>query len=144
MTDNETTKFNKKIIQEFRKNHGIVGEPFSGIPLLLLATTGAKSGKSRLNPLAYSEEGDDIVVIASMAGAEQNPPWFYNLKAYPNVEVEVGDEKFQAIAQITDEPLRTDLYKKMEEKMPMFSQDREKTKRVIPVILLKKVNSSTN
>jgi len=139
MSENETTKFNKKIIDEFRANKGIVGAPFAEIPLLLLGTIGAKSGKSRLNPLAYNKEGKDIIVVASMAGANQNPPWFYNLKANPIVNVEIDEDNFQAVAKITEEPNRTDFYNRIEEKMPMFADYKKKTNRIIPVILLERI-----
>ena len=133
---NETTAFNQKIIAEFRANAGVVGPPFEGAPLLLLGNVGAKSGEARTNPLAYTTDGDDLIIIASFAGADKHPPWYYNLKANPNVTVEVGTEKYAALASEVEEPDRTRLYTQMEEQMSTFTDYREKTERVIPVIRL--------
>ncbi len=83
-------EFNQKIIDEFRANDGIVGGPFEGASLLLLGTTGAKSGQRRTNPLAYMDEGDRLIVIASFAGAPSNPPWYHNLRANPEVTVSMS------------------------------------------------------
>ena len=133
---NPTQEFNKKIIAEFRANKGVVGAPFEGAPLLLLGTIGAKSGEARTNPLAYLADGDRMIIIASFAGADQHPPWYHNLKANPEVIVEVGEEKFSALAAEVDEPERSELYAKMEAAMSAFTEYRQKTDRVIPVIAL--------
>jgi deazaflavin-dependent oxidoreductase (nitroreductase family) len=128
--------FNNKIIGEFRANDGVVGGSFTDMPLLLLGTTGAKSGIARTNPLAYLEDGKRLVIIASYAGAPSSPPWFYNLVANPEVTVEVGSDKYQARATVVGEPQRSDLYGKMAAAMPIFSEYAAKTNRVIPVITL--------
>lgn len=133
---NETTAFNEKIIAEFRANGGVVGPPFAGAPLLLLGNVGAKSGAERVNPLAYTTDGDDLIIIASFAGADKHPPWYHNIVANPQVTVEVGTEKFSALATVVDEPDRTRLYSQMEGQMSTFTDYREKTERVIPVIRL--------
>ncbi len=135
---NETTAFNEKIIAEFRANNGVVGAPFEGVPLLLLGNTGAKSRASRTNPLAYTTDGDDLIIIASFAGADKHPPWYYNLLANPEVTVEVGTEQFTAVASVVDESDRTRLYTQMESQMATFTDYREKTKRVIPVVRLRR------
>lgn len=137
---NKTTiqDFNKTIIEEFRANKGVVGGQFKGAPLLLLTTVGAKSGRSRINPLAYLADKNRYVIIASYAGAPTSPPWYYNLKANPTVEVEVGAERFKARAEILAEPERTQLYQKMAKVMPVFSEYQKKTTRSIPVIALKR------
>ncbi len=129
-------EFNKSIIDEFRKNDGIVGGQFAGARLLLLSTTGAKTGLARVNPLAYIADGDRHVIIASYAGAPNNPPWYYNLLANPEVSVEVGSERFTARADVLDEPKRTELFSRMVEMMPVFSEYQSKTARVIPVVAL--------
>ena len=129
-------EFNQSIIDEFRSNDGVVGGPFEGASLLLLGTIGAKSGLPRTNPLAYLREGDRLIVIASYAGAPVNPPWYYNLLANPEVSVEVGTEKFTAIASVVDEPDRSALYARMAQKMPAFQEYEAKTSRVIPVVAL--------
>ena len=128
--------WNKAIIDEFRANAGKVGGQFAGRTLLLLHTTGAKSGETRVNPLVYIPDGERYVVIASKGGAPTNPDWYYNLSANPEVTVEVGSEKFQAVAQVTAEPERTHLYEKMESVNPGFSEYKSKTTRSIPVITL--------
>lgn len=127
---------NKAIIDEFRANAGKVGGPFAGRTLLLLHTTGAKSGQERINPVAYTTDGDRLVIIASKGGAPTNPDWYRNIVANPLVTVEVGTEKFQARAAIAAEPERTRLYDKMIEMMPGFAEYRQKTTRIIPVIVL--------
>ena len=97
--------FNEKIIDEFRANAGVVGGQFEGSSLLLLTTKGAKTGQMRTNPLAYVDDGDKWVVFASFAGAPNNPPWYYNLLANPEVRVEVGQDQYQAIASESREIL---------------------------------------
>jgi deazaflavin-dependent oxidoreductase (nitroreductase family) len=135
----ELNERNKKIIDEFRANGGKVGGRFEGRTLLLLHTKGAKSGQERINPLACIRDGERFVVIASKAGADTNPDWYYNVTANPQVTVEVGTETFQAQATIAEEPERTHLYDKMVEVMPGFGDYRIKTTRVIPVIVLTRV-----
>ena len=127
---------NKKIIEEFRTHQGKVGGYFEGKNLLLLHTKGAKSGEERVNPVAYVKDKDRWVVIASKGGAPTNPDWYYNLRANPQVTIEVGTEKHQARAAIVEEPERTRLYNKMVEMLPGFDDYRQKTARVIPVFLL--------
>ena len=131
---------NRAIIAEFRANDGRVGGRFAGRTLLLLHTTGAKSGLERINPVAYFTDGDRLVIIASKAGAPTNPDWYYNLVVHPLVTVEVGAEKFQARATITAEPERTRLYARMVEIMPTFADYQRNTTRLIPVITLERVN----
>ena len=132
----EVSAFNKKVIEEFRANGGVVGGQMEGMPLLLLHTVGARSGQPRVNPLAYTRDGDRLVVIASFAGASHHPPWYHNLVASPGVTVEVGGEKFEASASVAEEPERTALYDKMASAMPIFSEYQSRTERVIPVVLL--------
>ena len=133
---NERINWNQKIIDEFRANDGKVGGRFEGRTLLLLHTTGAKSGKERVNPVAYVREGERYVVIASKGGAPTNPGWYYNILAHPRLTVEVGTKTFQVDAKVAEEPERTRLYNKMVEIMPGFDDYRRKTERVIPVIVL--------
>jgi deazaflavin-dependent oxidoreductase (nitroreductase family) len=90
---NTTKDWNKSIIEEFRANEGKVGGYFKNSTLLLLHTTGAKSGKARINPLMYLKVRDRFLVIASNKGGETNPAWYYNIVANPDVAVEVGTEK---------------------------------------------------
>jgi deazaflavin-dependent oxidoreductase (nitroreductase family) len=128
--------WNSAIIAEFRANGGKVGGRWAGRTLLLLHTTGAKSGQRRVNPLAYTRDGDRLVVIASKGGAPTNPDWYYNLLANPLVTVEVGTEQFQAQATVPAEPERTRLYDQMAKVMPGFAEYQRNTTRRIPVITL--------
>lgn len=130
--------WNKKVIEEFRANQGKVGGNFENMTLLLLHTIGAKSGLSRLNPLAYTEDGDRLVIIASKGGADTHPDWYYNVVANPQVTVEVGTDKYDAVATVEEEPERTRLYDQMATKYPFFEKYRQGTSRVIPVITLKR------
>lgn len=131
-------ELNKNIIKEFRANDGKVSGQFENVPLLLLTTTGAKSGLSRTNPLAYFAEGERYIIIASYAGAPSNPPWFYNLKANSEVTVEVGADNFKAIATEISEPERTNVYEKIAAAAPVFAEYQNKTTRTIPVIELRR------
>lgn len=133
---NDPNEWNRKIIEEFRANEGKVGGQFANTPLLLLHTTGAKSGLPRINPVAYLNDGERYVVIASKGGAPANPDWYHNLVANPEVSVEVGSEQFKARAEVAEEPERSQLYEKMAVKNPGFAEYQRKTSRVIPVIVL--------
>lgn len=130
---------NRAIIEEFRTNGGKVGGPFAGRTLLLLHTMGAKSGQSRINPVAYIHDGERLVIIASKGGSPTNPGWYHNIVAHPLVTVEVGTEEFQARVVIAEEPERTRLYAKMVEMMPAFGEYQRRTTRLIPVIILMRV-----
>jgi deazaflavin-dependent oxidoreductase (nitroreductase family) len=129
--------FNTQIIEEFHSNEGRVGGMFEGMPLLLLHHTGAKSGKSRVNPLAYQADDGRYVIFASKAGAPTNPDWYYNLKAQPNVKIEVGTDTIDAVASEASGEERERLYRTQVERVPQFAEY-EKTagERVIPVIVL--------
>jgi len=128
--------FNKQVIEEFRANGGKVGGYFKEQDVLLLTTTGARSGRPRLVPLVYTKAGEAYVVLASKAGADTHPDWYFNLVANPEVTVEVGTGTFQARARETAEPERTQLYTVHETKMPGFKEYRLHTSREIPVIVL--------
>jgi deazaflavin-dependent oxidoreductase (nitroreductase family) len=128
--------WNRTIIDEFRANSGKVGGRFAGRTLLLLHSVGAKSGQERVNPVAYTTDGNRLVIIASKGGAPTNPDWYYNILAKPLVTVEVGTKKFQARAEVASEPERTRLFNKMVEVAPGFADYQQKTTRVIPVIVL--------
>jgi deazaflavin-dependent oxidoreductase (nitroreductase family) len=133
---NDPNEWNKKIIKEFRENDGEVGGMFAEMALLLLHTTGAKSGLPRVNPMAYLRDGDRLAVVASKGGAPTNPDWYHNVVAHPNVKVEVGTEEYKAVAEVAIEPERTHLFKKMVALNPGFEEYEQKTSRVIPVITL--------
>lgn len=131
------TDFNAKIIDEFHANEGSVGGMFEGLPLLLLHHTGAKSGKSRINPLAYQGDDGRYVVFASKAGAPSNPDWYHNLKAHPNVTIEVGTETIDVVASEATGEERNRLYRTQAERIPQFAEYEQKAEgRVIPVMVL--------
>jgi deazaflavin-dependent oxidoreductase (nitroreductase family) len=130
------TDFNARIIDEYRANEGRVGGMFEGLPLLLLHHTGARSGKSRVNPLAYQSDGGRYVVFASKAGAPTNPDWYHNLKAHPNVTIEVGADTFDVLASEATGEERERLYRAQAERVPQFAEYERKTERAIPVIVL--------
>ncbi len=136
---NERHEFNKKIIEEFRANGGKVGGMFANAPMILITMKGAKSGQTRVTPLVYSKDGDRYVVIASMAGAPNNPDWYYNLKAHPDVSVEIAGEKFQVKARITSGEERERLFNHQAAQLPVFDDYRKKTTRQIPVFVLERV-----
>ena len=134
--------FNDKLIEEFRANGGkVLSGPFVGAPLLLLTTTGAKSGRPFTTPLVYTKDGDRIVIIASKAGAPKHPAWYHNLKAHPTTTIEIGKEKFQAKATITKDPERQRLFDAQAKAMPAFAGYQKNTTRQIPVIVLERMRS---
>lgn len=134
----DVNDWNKKIVAEFRENDGVVGGRFAGIPLLLLHNRGAKSGEPRLNPVAYQQVGDAFAVFASFNGAPQNPAWYHNLVAHPDVEVEVGTERFPVTARVTTGAERTGIWEQQKADFPGFAEYEEKAGREIPVILLER------
>ncbi len=136
MTDQNT--YDRQLIEEFRANRGKSGGPMEGRPLLLLTTTGAKSGQLRTTPMMYIPDGDRLLVIASNAGAPVHPDWYRNLVAYPEVTVEVGNEIFEAIAIVTEGPERQRLWTRVVELYPFFADHQAKVTRQIPVIVLKR------
>jgi deazaflavin-dependent oxidoreductase (nitroreductase family) len=128
--------FNAQIIEEFRANAGRVGGIFEGTPLLLLHHTGARSGKRRINPVAYLRDGNRYVIFASKAGAPTNPGWYHNLKAHPEVSIEVGTEEIDVVASEATGPERERLFTAQAERSPQFAEYQAQTDRLIPVIIL--------
>ncbi|HEX5588574.1 MAG TPA: nitroreductase family deazaflavin-dependent oxidoreductase [Acidimicrobiia bacterium] len=129
--------YNTKIIDEFRANAGKV-EGFDAFEMLLLHTTGAKTGAERVNPLAFRREGDDLVVFASYAGRPKHPMWFHNLVANPDVEVELGTETFSARARVAEGDERTRIWEAQKAEVPQFAEYEQKADREIPVIVLER------
>lgn len=130
--------FNEQIIAEFRANEGKVGGPFEGANLVLLTTTGAKSGKRTTSPVMYFEDGDRYIVIASYAGRDTNPAWYHNLRANPEVTAEIGKETFEVEAEVVEGEERDELYARMVEIAPGFAEYQAKTTRRIPVVALRR------
>ncbi len=132
------SNYNQTIIETFRANGGKVP---GWDRLLLLTTTGAKTGVQRTNPIAYSTDGDHLVIAASKGGAPTNPSWYSNLLANPIVTVELDGERFQARATVvTDQAERDRLYAHHAELMPGFADYEKKTTRKIPVVLLQRIS----
>jgi deazaflavin-dependent oxidoreductase (nitroreductase family) len=128
--------FNERIIEEFRANEGRVGGRFEGNPLLLLHHTGAKSGQSRINPLAYLNDGGRYVVFASKGGAPTNPDWYHNLKAHPNTTIEVGTDTIDVDASEATGEDRERLFGIQAERVPQFAEYQKQIERLIPVMVL--------
>ena len=129
-------QFNQRTIAEFRANHGRVGGNFAGAPLLLLHTVGARSRQPRINPMMYLADGDRYLVFASKAGADSNPGWYRNLRANPDVTIEVDDETIAVHATELTGVERDEKYRIQSQRYPGFAAYQEKTSRTIPVIAL--------
>jgi len=132
-------EMNRQVIEQFRANEGVVGGDLEGMPLALVTMTGAKTGRELCSPLAYSYDGDDVVVIASKAGAPEHPQWYYNLVANSNVTVEVGADKWESTAELVEGDERTRLYDAQAAVMPQFAdyaKSAAEANRVIPVFKL--------
>lgn len=132
----EMSDFNRKVIDEFRANDGKVGGPFDGAPVLLLTSTGAKSGERRTTPVVYQPDGERMVIFASKAGAAENPAWYHNLRANPTATVEVGTDTVEVEAIVTEGDERERLFSKQKQLMPQFADYEQKTTRQIPVVAL--------
>jgi deazaflavin-dependent oxidoreductase (nitroreductase family) len=133
--------FNEKIIEEFRANGGRVGGMFEGMPMILIHHIGAKSGVERVVPLAHFPEDDgSTVIVASNGGAPTHPAWFHNLKANPKIDVEVGTERYTAVAEELPRPERDEVWKRVVVENPGFGDYERKTDRVIPLVRLTRVS----
>jgi deazaflavin-dependent oxidoreductase (nitroreductase family) len=130
----EEREFNEQNIDEFRRNGGKVGGQFEGFPLLLLTSTGAKSGAQRVNPVAYFDIDGKIYIVGSAAGRENNPAWVHNIRANPRVTVEIGAESPKP-ATVRELPRdeRDSIYRIVVERAPGFGEYQERTDRLIPV-----------
>lgn len=135
--------FNNSIVEEFRTNAGVVGGPFEGATLLLLHTTGAKSGEPRLNPLAYFGIDGKIFIVGSKAGADTNPAWVHNLRANPSAHIEVGTsgrvEAYDVTARELPADERDAVFAQVVAHAPGFGEYQAKTSRVIPLFELERV-----
>jgi deazaflavin-dependent oxidoreductase (nitroreductase family) len=138
MTEND---FNGSIISEFRAHGGKVGGQFAGAPLLLLHSTGARTGRSSVSPVMYLADEDRYVIFASKAGADTNPAWYHNLKAHPDTTIEVGTETLRVKVVELHGRERDELYARQAERYPGFGEYQARTKRVIPVLALAPVSS---
>lgn len=128
--------WNQQIMEEFRTHEGKVGGPFEGVTLLLLTTTGAKSGQTRINPLTSLRDGGRLFIFAGNGGSPKNPDWYYNLVAHPQVTVEIGTEQFEATAVLLEGEERDQIYAKEVQAHPGVADFEKKTNRKIPVVEL--------
>lgn len=128
--------WNKQIIEEFRANGGQVGGQFAGAPLLLLHTTGAKSGQERVNPMMYRKLGESYAVFASKAGAPTHPDWYHNLRANPRVRAEIGTGTVELAARVAEGEERERVWAAQKQEYPGFAGYEAKTTRQIPVVIL--------
>lgn len=133
----DTNDWNTKIIEEFRANGGKVGGQFEGAPLLLITTTGAKTGKRHTVPVMYLPYGDRMVIFASKAGAPTHPDWYHNLMAHPMATVEVGKKMFEATATVETGTERDRFFKQQVGLYPGFADYQKQTTRQIPVVSLR-------
>lgn len=136
----EMNDFNQQIIEEFRRNQGVVGGPFAGAPVVLLTTTGARTGRTRTNPLVaqLADDGTTLYVFASKAGAPTHPDWYHNLVAHPEVVVEFGTDRFDAVAEPLTGAVRDEIYARQEARFPDFAAYQQRAGRVIPVVALRR------
>ncbi|HEY7014196.1 MAG TPA: nitroreductase family deazaflavin-dependent oxidoreductase [Streptosporangiaceae bacterium] len=128
--------WNSKIIEEFRANDGKVGGPFEGAPLLLLHTVGAKTGQQRVNPMMYRTVPDGYAVFASKGGAPDNPDWYHNLLAHPQVSAEIGTRTVELKARVAEGDEREKIWTAHKAAYPGFAEYEQKTSRQIPVVIL--------
>jgi deazaflavin-dependent oxidoreductase (nitroreductase family) len=128
--------FVKGHVMLYRLSGGKLGTTMGGNPVLLLTTRGRKSGAERHVPVAPFIEGDSVYVIASLGGAPQHPGWYFNVKANPDVEAQIGPDRWKARATILEEPERTQVWQRVVAAMPGFADYQKKTSRVIPVVKL--------
>ncbi len=134
------SEWNDKIIEEFRANAGRVGGNFEGAPLLLLHSTGAKSGRERISPMMYRKVGDAWAVFASKAGADTNPDWYHNLLANPRAEIEVGTDRVDVTARTATDDEREPIWSAQKADYNGFAGYEQKTSRQIPVVILEQAS----
>jgi deazaflavin-dependent oxidoreductase (nitroreductase family) len=131
--------FNRLLIDQFRASRGMLTGQLAGAPILLLTTTGAKTGRRHTTPLGYLRDGQRHVVAASRAGAPANPHWYANLLANPAASVETGIETFDARATIAEGAERSRLFGQLAAQWPMQLDYQQKTTRQIPVVILERL-----
>ncbi len=129
-------EWNKQVIAEFRANGGKVGGQFAGASMILVHHFGAKSGVERVSPMVYFPDGDRMLIVASAAGSPKNPDWYHNLRAHPEVSVEVGTETFPVVVEELPPAERDRKWAEITAAAPGFAEYQKKTSRVIPVLAL--------
>jgi deazaflavin-dependent oxidoreductase (nitroreductase family) len=130
--------FGQEHVKRYRATGGVEGHEWRGTTVLLLSTTGRRSGDERTTPLIYTRHGDDFVVVASRGGSDDNPAWYLNLVEDPEVEVQVLADKFAGRARTATGEERSELWRLLVEHWPPYADYQAKTKREIPVIVLER------
>ncbi|OKJ21829.1 cation-binding protein [Streptomyces sp. CB00316] len=128
--------FQQSVIDEFRANAGKVGGPFAGSDLLLLTTTGARTGRPHTTPLGHVRDGDRLLVVGSNLGAPHHPDWYHNLLARPTVQVELGEQQFQTLAVPAEGSTHDELFARVVAEAPGYAEYQAATGRVLPVVVL--------
>ncbi|HEY1827466.1 MAG TPA: nitroreductase family deazaflavin-dependent oxidoreductase [Acidimicrobiales bacterium] len=123
-------------VQRYQETDGEVGSIWNGVPVLLLTTTGRRSGEPRTTPLIHGRDGDDYLVVASMGGAPQHPNWYRNLEATPAAQIQVKAEHIAVTARTANETEKPRLWKIVSELWPNYDAYQARTERVIPVVVL--------
>lgn len=139
MADLPDTSFNPKVIAEFRANGGKVGGPWENAPLLLLHTTGAKSGQERVSPLGYFDFDGTILIVGTYAGADVNPAWVHNLRAQPRASIEIGTDTVEVEARELPEDQRVAAWQRIAAAVPPFADYQQRTTRAIPIFELTRI-----
>ena len=129
----DNAPFNERVISDFRADKGRVDRAWPDKDLVLITTTGAKPGKPRVNPLVYVADGDRVVVAASNSGPDRHPAWYFNVRANPELTVQLGEEKYRATASEVTGPERDDWYARLVAADPAFATSETRTSRRIPV-----------
>jgi deazaflavin-dependent oxidoreductase (nitroreductase family) len=132
----EVNEFNRRIIEEFRANGGKVGGRFEGTTLLLLHHTGVRSGRARVNPVAYQAVGDGFAIFGSNGAAPNNPDWYHNLRANPKARIEVGTRSLDVTARVAEGEERERIWNRQKKLVPAFAEYEKRTARQIPVVVL--------
>ena len=123
-------------VKVYRETNGEQGYLWNGAPILLLTTTGRKSGQARTSALLFGRDGDDLLLVASQGGAPTHPNWYHNLSANPDVELQVQGDVFPAIARTATADEKSRLWSIMTEVWPNYDAYQERTDREIPVVVL--------
>ena len=130
--------FGQEHVRRYLKTVGAEGHDWQGTTVLILTTTGRRSGEERSTPLIYGSHGDDYVVVASKGGAEGDPAWYLNLSDEPEVTVQVRGDRFKAHARTASPDEKPALWKMMTERWPAYDEYQHKTTREIPVVVLER------
>ncbi|HEY4826734.1 MAG TPA: nitroreductase family deazaflavin-dependent oxidoreductase [Solirubrobacteraceae bacterium] len=130
--------FGQEHVRRYRKTDGAEGHDWQGTTVLILTTTGRRSGEARSTPLIYGKHGDDYVVVASKGGAEEHPSWYLNLSGQPEVDVQVRGDRFKAHARTAADDEKPELWRMMADRWPAYNEYQRKTRRDIPVVVLER------